>query len=195
MKYNQLAGGKWGGMMNAHPRNLKVFNKPATNDSNTLISNASWLSTPKKVINASDFINTNESANHHIVVIKGLGISEKAVTVLPIVERSYKDSLAQAPLLEYQTELESGDNQIWVKCLPTFRLYNGFKLQYAISVNDDEPQLVNIETKAESKEWGQNVLRGFSVGKTTHRVITKGKAIIKIYLVDPGIVINQIEIF
>jgi len=195
LKYNQLAGGKWEGMMSSHPRNLKVFNKPTTNDSITLVSNTSWLSAPKKVLSASDFINKNDTAKNHIVTIKGLGISEKAVTVLPVVEKSYTDSILKAPLLEYQTDLDAGDNQIWVKCLPTFRLYNGFKLQYAVSVNGDTPQLVNIETKVESKEWGQNVLRGFSVGKTTHHIATKGKATIKIYLVDPGIVINQIEVF
>jgi hypothetical protein len=67
-------------------------------------------------------------------------------------------------------------------------------LRYAISVNDDAPQIVNLSTEADSKEWGVNVLRGYVQGTTKHTVKNKEEANIKIYFLDGTLVLNTIEI-
>ncbi len=199
-KYNRLADGKWNGMMNCQPRNLDVFKMPSLIDSSNKnkkpeLFKTVWTTKPRQIIPATHFSQSKDAEGTHIVKIKGLGISEEAVTAMPIIEQSYADAIHKAPMIEYSTDLIAGDNQIVVKCLPTFRLYDGFKLQYAISVNDDAPQTVNLNQPDDtSSEWKQNVLRGYSVGKTTHRVTTTGKATIKIYLLDPSVVISKIEV-
>ena len=85
-------------------------------------------------------------------------------------------------------------NTLTVKCLPTFRLYQGFKLQYAISVNGDEPQVVNMDTPAEKGVWSANVLRGYSVGQTKHSITKAGTTTVRIYLLDPGLVLSSLEV-
>ena len=199
-KYNKLANGKWQGMMSWHPRNLEVFKMPVLNDSSAKGKKNDFLkplsTTPsKQIIAATNFTQSKDANGIHIVKIKGLGISGEAVTAMPIIEKSYANAPNNAPVLSYVAELNEGDNQILVKCLPTFKIYNGFKLQYAISVNDESPQIVNLDQPDDtSPEWKQNVLRGYSIGKITHKASRSGKATIKLYLLDPSVVISQIEV-
>ena len=150
---------------------------------------------PKIIVPADQYINKKENADTHIETINGLGITAKAVTIMPIVEKSYTDHIKDAPYLDYKVNLAEGSNSITVKCLPTFRLYQGFGLHYAISVNGDEPQMVNIDAPEDSKAWSANVLRGYSMGQTTHQISKAGEGTIRIYLLDPSLVLSQLEVF
>lgn len=196
-KYNEgIAGGKWNGIMSDHPRDQKVFRMPATAIDGAKPAEAIevWTTEPKAIIPADRYIAKKDAGNTHIETINGLGISNKAVTVMPVAEQTYSGNVKEAPYVEYKTNLAAGANVIDVKCLPTFRLYRGYKLQYAISVNGDEPQVINVDTPAEKGVWGANVLRGYSEGKTTHQVNAAGQATIRIYLLDPSLVLSRIEV-
>jgi hypothetical protein len=192
-KYNEvIAGGKWNGIMSDHPRDQKVFKMP---DFGTgIIAGGMVVPEHHTIIAADQYINKKENTGAHIETIDGLGIAGKAVTVMPIVEQTYSNSIKEAPYVEYKVNVTEGSNTITVKCLPTFRLYQGFKLQYAISVNGDEPQVVNMDTPAEKGVWSANVLRGYSVGQTKHSITKAGDAVIRIYLLDPGLVLSSLEI-
>ncbi|OCX52914.1 hypothetical protein BEL04_00885 [Mucilaginibacter sp. PPCGB 2223] len=195
-KYNQqISGGKWNGIMSDHPRDQKVFKMPE-------VAKAGFYDRviqqkdiqPQATIPASQFSNKKDADGTHIKTINGLGISNNAVTVMPLVEKSYDDNIQAAPYVEYKANLTQGENSIIVKCLPTFKLYNGMGLRYAISVNGDMPQIVDINAKADTKEWSPNVLRGYSIGQTKHQVAKAGEGTIRIYLLDPSVVLSQVEI-
>jgi len=203
-KYNeQMAGGKWNGIMSDHPRDQKVFTMPPTmetmaqNDPSKPLSSPvlePWAAATKAVIGANQYNNKKDADGTHIETINGLGISDNAVTVMPLVEKSYADNIKAAPYVDYKINLAEGDNNILVKCLPTFKLYNGIGLRYAISVNGEEPQVVSIHAAADTKAWSPNVLRGYSVGQTTHKVSKAGEGTVRIYLLDPSVVLSQIEV-
>ena len=78
--------------------------------------------------------------------------------------------------------------------MPTQSTDNDEKLYYAISVNNDTPQWMNIHAESESATWKKNVLRGYTEGKSTHQVTVAGENTIRIYFPDEGVVINTIEI-
>jgi hypothetical protein len=198
-KYNEvIAGGKWNGIMSDHPRDQKVFKMPATAAQPTIstgdIAATVWASAPKTIIAADQYADKKESGDTHFETLQGLGITGKAVTVMPVIEKSYMGNVKNAPSVDYKVNLIKGTDTIIVKCLPTFHLYKGFGLHYAISVNGDEPQLVDIDSPADSKVWGQNVLRGYSMGQTNHRVSKDGQGVIRIYFIDPSVVLSQLEV-
>jgi hypothetical protein len=196
-EYNEgIAGGKWNGIMSDHPRDQKVFKMPQVAMDNSKPAEPVEVLNPqpKLIIAADQYINKKENTGTRIETIDGLGITGKAVTVMPIVEKTYSNSIKEAPYLDYKVALTEGSNTITVKCLPTFRLYQGFKLQYAISVNGDEPQVVNMDTPAEKGVWSANVLRGYSVGQTKHTITKAGEATVRIYLLDPGLVLSRLEV-
>jgi hypothetical protein len=82
-----------------------------------------------------------------------------------------------------------------VKCLPTHRIYDGLGLQYAISVNGDTLQIVNVDADADTPQWSRNVLRGYSTGETKHQLDASGQAVIRLYLLDTGLVVNELNIY
>ena len=205
-KYNeQIANGKWNGIMSSHPRNLSVFKMPEIATETTLSDtvNIEKLLEEAKIgqedktikIEASDYFNKSESNDRKLNTITGLGLDGEGITVFPFTALSItEENISSAPFAEYKVNLASGTHKITVKCLPTHAIYKGRFVRYAVSVNNDLPQIFNLNSPAESKVWKQNVLRGYSMGETSHTISKDGEAIIRIYLPDPGVVINRIEI-
>jgi hypothetical protein len=201
-KYNDsIAGGKWSGMMSWHPRDLPVFNMPKTADKKYIDSLAVVGATQPLaretsipvVIPAAAYANKKDAGNFSITTIEGLGIHGNGLTVLPFSTTSNDSSVSNKPFVEYKVNMEQGEHAITVKCLPTQSISGNGLLRYAISVNNSQPQLVNIHTEAESRQWKENVLRGFAQGKTTC-VAGKNDNMVRIYFIDAGLVINQLEV-
>jgi hypothetical protein len=190
-KYNEeTAGGKWSGMMSWHPRDQAVFKMPEI-----ATAQGSGTSEPNlaAVLAADAFAGKRDVSGVSLSVIEGLGVGGKGLTLMPFDGTSR--TAENAPYVEYQTELAAGSRRIVVKCLPTHRIYEGLGLRYAISVNGDKPQIVDVDTPTEARAWQTNVLRGYGTGETTHEVNSGGPATIRVYLLDPGLVINRLEIF
>jgi hypothetical protein len=53
---------------------------------------------------------------------------------------------------------------------------------------------VDVETRGNEhdKQWQQNVLRGAAINTTRHQIPTAGSHTLRIWMVDPGVVIDQI---
>ena len=66
--------------------------------------------------------------------------------------------------------------------------------QYAIAIDNQPVKFVAIDAKAGSKIWKNNVIRGFSMGKTRHTIAKTGKHKLKIYILDSGLAINSFTI-
>ncbi len=197
--YNKLNNGKWNGIMSSHPRNQTVFKMPSVaNDSMINTSIDSTIKTKVSaegltIIQASKWTSKHDVEGKNVTAIQGLGIGGSGVTILPTTSSSSK--VADAPYIDYNAELKEGTHQITVKCLPTHSINSDYQLRYAISVNGDKPQVVNVNVDASGKVWSKNVLCGFSVGTSEHNVSAKKQQTnIRIYILDPGLVINQIEI-
>jgi hypothetical protein len=219
--YNQnISNGKWSGMMSYIPRNLAVFKMPqvATSemvksfspsalipDSNSfvngkydvdLVENRVTASTEARIIiPATSFSVQYANPGETIQGINGLGISNSGISLFPFTTKSVPDSLAVlASYVEYKAVLNMGPNTIVVKALPTHAIQKERGIRYAISVNNDPIQVVDLNFSAENPVWKENVLRGYTIGQTNHQVNTQKGSVIRVYLLDPGLVINQIEI-
>jgi hypothetical protein len=70
----------------------------------------------------------------------------------------------------------------------------GRGLRYAVGLDDEPPQVVAVGAGVEvsSKPWSLNVLNATITGSTTHEVTTAGPHILKIYMVDAGVVLDKI---
>lgn len=199
-KYNDtIANGKWHGMMDAKPRNAKVYNMPPVasveNIQKGVVEDTVKVSPDKQIIAAADYIDKKNTPGTAITTVEGLGMNGRGVSVLPFVPKSFstKDAL-NAPYISYRIKLKAGINIITVKCLPTFRIYDGLSLRYGITVNDQPMQVEDLSSLAETAPWGVNVLRGYNQGRSTVNLSANGETIVRIYFLDPGLVINQIEI-
>jgi hypothetical protein len=217
---NEIAGGKWSDMMSWKPRNLTVFKMPQVAtpemvenftpnqilpDSNSfvdgkydvdLVEERVPAATPAKInIPAANFSSKHLNNGESIDVINGLGLDGKGISLFPFTAASKPDSAAaKASYVEYKVKLDAGTHSIIIKALPTHAITKERGVRYAISVNNSPLQVVNLESPAESIVWKQNVLRGYALGQTTHEIKNDTESTVRIYFLDPGVVLNRIEI-
>lgn len=198
MHYNhRIAGGKWNRMMDDHPRGRDIFGPPLPHVSSAVAEKGDSTSLHGQYINKTDavsyFLKGND--NGHLRRITGLGSSGAGLTVWPLSSHSYgKANMSHAPFAEYRLRAAKGQNVLNIKCLPTFPLYIGMQLRYAVSVNGSAPEPVNIASEAESSVWSANVLRGYSMGSTPFVSQTAAMVRIRIYFPDPGLVLSQLTV-
>jgi hypothetical protein len=197
--YNHsIASGKWKGIMSWHPRDLPVFKMPLAADSASVSKKDSLQKAyfsakdPQLVLAASAFSGKKETAATQIAQVEGLGINGRGITRISKSNRRDNDSM---PLYtDYQFSLPRGTYTIEIKCLPVFDVIASKNLRYAISVDNGTVHAINVHAEADSKEWRENVLRGYSSGKTLITMEgTKHK--LRLWLKDPNLVINTIEFY
>ncbi len=216
-QYNEdISNGKWNKIMSASPRNLPIFDAPhvakeAWLSNPKLIeavdvgrnkyldnlpassSNAEYFKTNNLVaIPATDYLKIDDFSDDQIIEIPGLGLGGTSISRFPFTGDSYsKDDFEKVPSLSYGIQLVPGEYTIAVKCVPTQRICDGRRVAYAISVNDGEPMVVDVDVSKSQRAWGKSVLQGFSEGVTKHQLGQKD--IIRIYLLDTNIAVSRIE--
>lgn len=94
----------------------------------------------------------------------------------------------------YYTALEPGKYRVRVKCLPTFAIANG-QLRFSVKINQGEVKERNVHTEAETARWKQNVVNGFSYAEIDFEVKEKEGCSIELRWLDPGLIINTLEIY
>ena len=193
-RYNQqTADGKWNGIMDYAPRGLSHFKAPnvaTESDVNTYETIPPAMPDIYKVS-----LKGYTSSNGNIKLIEGLGIADTSVTVLPLNMTTYDDgSITSAPYVEYKVPVYKGYNTIKVKCLPTFPLYEGLDLRYAISLDGSTPAFKSIKMEAEASPWRTNIQTGYSYGEHNYVADVDKEIRIRLYMADPGLAVSEIEV-
>lgn len=107
-------------------------------------------------------------------------------------------SLAEAPYLEYDVELTaSGTVEIEVQCVPTQAITEQRELRYAVAIDGSDPVTVSIDPDGgeHDPEWQRNVLRGAAIGTTSHEVDESETHTLRLWGLDPGLVVDRIVVY
>jgi hypothetical protein len=88
----------------------------------------------------------------------------------------------------------SATPSVTVFALPTHPINNNHRVRYAVSIDDGELKMVDMKTFGRSEEWKQNVLRNRAERKIKLPYLNAGKHTLKIYCVDPGVILDEIRI-
>ena len=144
---------------------------------------------PRLRIAASAWQQSHDSEDGRITKIEGLGYTD-GVLVQPFDTPSYE--VASAPYVEYDVDIQHGDRQIEVRTLPTLHVYAGRDVRYAVQLGDAEPQVFSIHANDFTAEWRWNVLRGYASRSIRIPTGLYGRQQLRIYLLDPGIVLQEI---
>ena len=147
---------------------------------------------PRERIAASTYQLRRDSQEGQIMKIEGLGYTD-GVLVQPFDTPSY--DVASAPYVEYNIDILAGDKEIEVRTLPTLHAYEGRDARYAMQLGDAEPQVFSIHANDFTAEWRWNVLRGYASRSIAIPDDCKGKQRLRIYLLDPGIVLQEVLVF
>ena len=210
---NEIAGGKWRNMMSDNPREqidfgilkrssagetssdaggFKVGNTNFSKDADFMEENHLLV---MEAEHASAFVSGKDAAWQRIC---GLGYNGEAVAIFPttVAARATPEKiLAESPRLEFKVWLQQpGEWKVTVRALPTFPVAPGQPQRYAIALDDAPPKIVALPTSTSEtdRRWQENVLRNAALSTSTHTISAAGTHRLKIWMVDPGIMIDTI---
>lgn len=126
--------------------------------------------------------------------IPGLGKTLGAMSMRPVTASSVKPE-GDNPRLEYDVYVfEPGKAEIKVLLSPTLNYYNDEGKKLAVSVNDSQPQVINIHENESLPMWEKWVSNNIIEAVSEHNFTEAGKHTVKIWMVDPGLVFQKIVV-
>lgn len=126
--------------------------------------------------------------------IPGLGRTLSAMTPFPVTAESQTPA-ADSPRLEYRMHLfNSGEVEVHAYLSPTLNFHNTEGLRYAVSLDDEPPQIVNLHADASNRVWEAWARNNVNVGISRHRVERAGAHVLKFWMVDPGVALQKLVV-
>ena len=149
---------------------------------------------------ASNYTKKFDSKDVHWTVVPNLGRTSSSIIAEPVNAERQKLQ-KNPPKVEYEfTVFEAGELTVEAFLSPTqdFKKQDGLK--YAVAIDDEEPQIVNInegEIKpdwAYADWWTKSVGDHIKIKKSRHKIDNPGRHTLKIWMVDPGVVFQKFVI-
>ncbi len=149
---------------------------------------------------AANFTRNVNTANIAWNVVPNLGRTASAVTIEPTDIPAQKPG-GNSPRLEYAfTIFKGGDLKIDTYLSPTLNFKKSDGLKFAISIDDESPQIININEGEDTPDWEYPAWWNNAVGdhirikRSIHKDIKPGVHTLKVWLVDSGVVFQKFVI-
>ena len=108
---------------------------------------------------------------------------------------------SNSPRLEYKMYLfNSGEVKVNVYLSPTLNFNSTDGLRYAISYDNEPPQIVNFQKGDTIPDWkypqwwNQSVSNNIRIVTTEHSINKPGEHVLKFWMVDPGVVLQKLVV-
>jgi hypothetical protein len=145
-------------------------------------------------IEAEHYARKTEASGARWERIADYGRTLSAMAPFPVTSESLLQP-KQGPSLEYQTYLfEPGTVEVHTMVAPTLNFVPGRGLRYAIAIDDETPQVVDILEHNRTADWSESVKDSVRIGRSKHAVAAAGAHTLRIWMVDPGVVIEKIVV-
>ena len=151
-------------------------------------------------IEAENYTKVQNTSECNWKTIQGLGRASDAIGTFPVTAEPFDaTNPIKAPELTYDFFTTSlGEASLHFYCLPNQPINDDYQLRFAVSIDNAKPIVVNVALKEEmdenNDEWKNNVLRSVTIQEINVLIQEKGKHKLKIKMIDPGVVIDKIEI-
>jgi hypothetical protein len=178
------------------PRGQRVVvhatvNKPASLNRETVqgfVESNGYVS-----IEAHHYSNALETEEVKWQLIPDLGRTGSALTPFPVTAGRQEPG-GDSPHLEYRINLlNSGEVKVRTFLSPTLSYYSKEGLRYAVSIDDEAPQIINMHGEG-SGGWDEWVANNIINVVSTHKVPEPGEHVLKFWMVDPGVVLQKIVV-
>lgn len=151
-------------------------------------------------IQASHFTRQTAGPLNQWKVLYDLGYTGNVLQAFPLSIKgaalTNPDSIKRSnAVVEYDfCTFSSATPFVTVFAVPVHPVNNNFSVRYAVCIDDGPLKIMDVKTYGRSEEWKQNVLRNRAERKIALPFIPAGKHTLKIYSVDPGVILDEIRI-
>ncbi|MFZ5941628.1 MAG: glycosyl hydrolase 115 family protein [Bacteroidota bacterium] len=141
---------------------------------------------------AAHFSRANNSPDIEWCEIPNLGRTLSGMITLPM-DHAVETPGNHSPCLEYSVYIaDTGTIGIACYLSPTLDILQSGKLRYAISLDEEEPQIANILDNESLQLWEKWVAANINIQWTKHHLDKPGIHTVRFWLVDPGVVLQKI---
>lgn len=126
--------------------------------------------------------------------IPDLGRTLSAMTPFPVTAPTQPPQ-GDSPRLEYRMYLFSkGEVKVKAYLSPTLNFHNNQGLRYGISFDNEPAQIINMHANKTFQDWEESVRNNVTVEVSKHTLSTVGEHVLKLWVVDPGIVLQKLVV-
>ncbi len=127
--------------------------------------------------------------------IPDIGRDGSGITTFPVTA-SFQNFNARNPHVEYTFyTYDSGKTTVNLFFSPSLNYKNDSGLKYAISIDDEQPQVVFVNQDANiPKTWDGWVADNIIIKTTHHTISGNGKHILKYWMISPALVLQKLVI-
>jgi hypothetical protein len=143
---------------------------------------------------AADFTNETSANGVHWVAIPDFGETLSGMTIFPVTATSVLLPKSAASLQYKMYLFDSGTFQVEAILAPTLNFVPGRGLRFAISFDDQAPQVVDALANNTEKEWSIAVSDGVRKVTSTFTIAQPGYHILKFWMVDPGVALEKLVV-
>lgn len=149
---------------------------------------------------AEHYLKKSDAGTNRWIKIDDYGHTLSAMRATANVDASSAIPGKDSPCLEYQMYLFStGKFDITATLSPTLNFIPDRSLKYAISIDDEAPQIVtavpeNYNAQNRNTDWEKSVRDNARFCTTNHTITIPGYHTLKIWMIDPGIVLQKIVV-
>ena len=145
-------------------------------------------------IEAEHFTRAVEPNGMHWQKIPDFGRSLSGMTPFPVTALSQNLS-PSAMRLEYQVYLfREGLVSVDTYLAPTQKFLPGDGFRYAISFDDETPQVINMHAGYAQADWERSVKDSVRVLTSKHTLEKPGYHVLKFWMIDPGLVLEKLVV-
>jgi hypothetical protein len=145
-------------------------------------------------IEAEHFTRAVDAAPVRWQRLPDLGRTLSAMTVVPVTAESRSPG-GEQPRLEYRMQLfSSGAVTVRAYLSPTLNFHNPQGLRYAVSFDDEPPQIINMHTDPTLQAWEGWVANNVNVEVSRHTIANPGEHVLKFWMVDAGVVLQKLVV-
>lgn len=208
LEYHQLNNGKWNQMMSQTHIGYTYWQQPARQrmpevkyvkaDSSVKKIDAGFKNVARDRISiaADHYTRAINTGKIKWQALPDHGRTGSAITPFPVTAAEQKPG-GNAPHLEYEVYTYSeGGLSIHAYLSPTLNFHNTEDgLQYAISIDDETPQIISINKEDKnsiSGIWNKWVAENIIIKSSRHNIVKPGKHIVKYWMVNPGVVLQKL---
>jgi hypothetical protein len=142
-------------------------------------------------LEAAQYTCARNSATVYWQEIPELGRTLSGITLFPVMAAAQTPG-GNAPHLEYRVNLtSSGAVTVRAFLSPTLDFHNSGGLRYAVSFNDEAPQIISMHSAMNWEKW---VSDNIAISSSTHQIGRPGTHVLKFWAVDPGVVLQRLVI-
>jgi hypothetical protein len=131
--------------------------------------------------------------------VPGIGRTGDGMEPFPVT--ATRRAVGAGPRLEYDfTCFTTGTVTVWAHLAPRNAALSTAGLWYAVALDDQAPQSVDViaatgsDDATMNNQWGRNTADNVNRTSTAHRIGAPGRHVLRFWMVDPTVILNKIVI-